>query len=35
MFSSRVPKRGSRFGVISRAIFKGFDGLQYGVEWLK
>ena len=25
-FSSRVPNRGSRLGVISRAIFKGFDG---------
>jgi len=25
-FSSRVPKRGSRLGVISKAIFNGFDG---------
>ena len=33
-FSSRVPKRGSRLGVISRAIFKGFDGLPCGaVRW--
>src|SRR5580658_7946958 len=29
-FSSRVPNRGSRFGVISRAIFKGFYVLQNG-----
>jgi hypothetical protein len=33
-FSSRVPNRGSRFGVISRAIFKVFyvlqdDGLRF------
>ena len=27
-FSSRVPKRGSRLGVISRAIFKGIGSLQ-------
>ena len=27
-FSSRVPNRGSRLGVISRAIFKGFYVLR-------
>jgi hypothetical protein len=31
-FSSRVPKRGSRLGVISKAIFKGIKGLQEDVR---
>ena len=34
-FSSRVPNKGSRLGVISRAIFKGFVGLLSGEESVK
>ena len=29
-FSSRVPNRGSRLGVMSRAIFKGIGSLRCG-----